>query len=444
MSTFRHFLCLLTYIRMPSMSTNITNSSSTVQTVGWVNSPDGRGTLDIIWSCLLTTVLCTWTTLHLNVPAQHDRYRERFLLRLRWTLIAYVAPEVIVGFAAGQRAEARRSVEAFRRAGFPFWTTRHAFYANMGGFLLASSDNKTFPVNSTQLLYLIRNGYIPYPTATDMEIAQKGKEDNIQRLLTFVQLSWFVIQIMSRAILRLPITTLEVATLGLVFCSGFTFSLWSSKPLSPEDTIIISSPTRMTDILVEAGPDARLPYRQTPLDFIDYQSRSWLREVQPHLRFRLGPPERPLPRLTNDNFPVFGTSFEASTFFFAIIGYACLHLIAWKFHFPTQEERKIWRVLCIVMVASAIVFLVFEVYRDGHRTGRWRRWCLALFPKAPFSPHQGSVADTPLWHYALRVVLATLFTASRIYIVVECFSSLRALPRGAYESIEWTNILPHF
>ena len=359
-------------------------------------------------------------------------------------MIAYVAPEVIVGFAASQRAEAQRSVEAFNSAGYASWTIRHAFYANMGGFLLAPSDSKAFPVNSTQPLYLIRNGYIPYPIVTSMELAQKGKEDNIQKFLPLVQLSWFVIQIISRAILRLPVTTLEVATLGLVFCSGFTFGLWSSKPLNAEDSIVISSPTRMTDILVEAGPDARCPYRQIPLDFIDHQSLSLLTDVQPHLRFRLGSRERPLPRFTNDSFPVLTSSVEANAFFIVIVYYACLYLIAWGFHFPTHEERKIWRVLCIAMVASAIVFVASEVYQDGHRTGRWRRWYLALFLKAPVSPHQDSIPYTPAWHYTLLVVLATLYTVSRIYIVVECFLSLRTLPAGAYKSVEWTNILPHF
>ena len=425
------------------MPPNTTNSSSTLQTVGWVNSPSGRGTLDIVWSCLLTTVLCTWTTLHLNVPAQHDTYLQRFLLRLRWTLIAYVAPEAIVGFAAGQRGEARRSVEAFKEAGYQGWTMRHAFYANMGGFLLASPDSKAFPVNSTQILYLIRKGYISYPIATDMELAQKGKEDNIQRFLTFVQLSWFVVQIISRAVLRLPVTTLEVATLGLIFCSGFTFSLWANKPLNAEDTIVISSPTRISDILIEAGPDARWPYHQTPLDFIDRQSVSWLMDVQPHLRFRSGPRERPLPRLPNDRFPVLGSSLEANAFFVVIVCYACLHLVAWDFHFPTQEERKIWRVLCIAMVASAIVYVASEVHKDGHRTGRWRRWCLTLFPKAPVSPHQDSVPYRD-WSYVVLVACATLYTASRIYVVIECFLSLRALPKGAYDSIEWANLIPHF
>ena len=424
-----------------AMPANTTNSSSTVRTVGWVSSPDGRGTLDIIWSCLLTTVLCTWTTLHLNVPARHDTYLQRFLLRLRWTMIAYVAPEAIVGFAAGQRAEARRSVEAFNEAGYQGWTLRHAFYANMGGFLLASPDSKAFPVNSAQLLYLIRNGYIPYPIATDIEIAQKGKEDNIQRFLTVVQLSWFVIQIISRAILRLPVTTLEVATLGLVFCSGFTFSLWASKPLNAEDNIVISSPTRISDILVEAGPDARRPYDETPLDFIEPQSFPWLTAVL-RLPFRLGPRERPLPRFTNDKVLVSKLSHERITFFIVTVCYACLHLIAWGFHFPTQEERIVWRVLCIVMVVCAVMFVADGVCHDGDGKGRWRRWCLALFPRAPTST-EGSGPFTLIWRYAWLMGPVTLFNVSRIYIVVECFLSLRALPSGAYDSIEWTNILPH-
>jgi hypothetical protein len=39
------------------------NTSCTVLTVliNFVSSPDSRGTLDILWSCLFTIITCTWT-----------------------------------------------------------------------------------------------------------------------------------------------------------------------------------------------------------------------------------------------------------------------------------------------------------------------------------------------------------------------------------------------
>lgn len=35
---------------------------------GWQPEPSGRGTWSIVWSCLTTILLCTWSALHLPVP----------------------------------------------------------------------------------------------------------------------------------------------------------------------------------------------------------------------------------------------------------------------------------------------------------------------------------------------------------------------------------------
>lgn len=38
---------------------------------GWVPEPQGRGTLSLLYSCLATILLCTWSVLHLQVPKRH-------------------------------------------------------------------------------------------------------------------------------------------------------------------------------------------------------------------------------------------------------------------------------------------------------------------------------------------------------------------------------------
>ena len=35
---------------------------------GWQPEPSGRGTWSIVWSCLTTVLLCSWSALHLPVP----------------------------------------------------------------------------------------------------------------------------------------------------------------------------------------------------------------------------------------------------------------------------------------------------------------------------------------------------------------------------------------
>lgn len=61
------------------------------------------------------------------------------------------------------------------------WTLTHAFFADMGGFVLETPDFEPFPLNSEQLLYLVSRGYIPCPELKKSEIDDKNKSDGLAR-----------------------------------------------------------------------------------------------------------------------------------------------------------------------------------------------------------------------------------------------------------------------
>lgn len=67
--------------------------------VGWVAGPTERGTLQLIWSCLITIFACTWTVLHLNVPAYDDKPRTILLRKIKWMVITILFPEFILSKA---------------------------------------------------------------------------------------------------------------------------------------------------------------------------------------------------------------------------------------------------------------------------------------------------------------------------------------------------------
>lgn len=436
-----------------AVATSTANATSSTQYEGWVSSPNGRGTFDIIWSCLVTIFLCTWTSLHLNVPALHEHYWQRCARKFKWMVQAIMAPELVVGFAAGQKVEARRSVELWKSSGFPQWTIRHGFYANMGGFILQSKDFKSYPVNAKQLHYLVTRDYTPYPSITAKEVWDKSKQDGFQKTLTLLQTGWFVIQCLGRAIQHLPMTSMELTTFSFVFCTFAAYYQWSDKPLDVESPTIIEIEATTAQILLEANsPDAEKPYSQTPLDFVDNQSPSWLTEIQPHLHFRMGPRQRPLPRFTNDRFPVIGAGPDAIFVFIIILAYCCLHFIAWNFSFPTHVEKILWRAACITIVTTTFIFLACETYQDGHRLGRWERWYIKLFPQRSGGLQRMNTMQKrmrerefiPLWEFVIMLPVTMVYTVARIYIVVEVFVSLRALPAGAFDSVQWSNFVPHF
>lgn len=75
--------------------------------VAWFSAPNFRGTWDLIVSCVLTLVICVWSALHLNVPVEISRLRERNTRRLRWVLLGIFAPEIVVSTAFAQFLTAR-------------------------------------------------------------------------------------------------------------------------------------------------------------------------------------------------------------------------------------------------------------------------------------------------------------------------------------------------
>ena len=59
---------------------------------------------------------------------------------------------------------------------------RHAFFADMGGFLVKCSDaRKPVPLNAERLLLLIKRKHIPYPICEKAFIDDKNKYDGLSR-----------------------------------------------------------------------------------------------------------------------------------------------------------------------------------------------------------------------------------------------------------------------
>jgi hypothetical protein len=90
---------------------------NSTETVSFIPNPRTRGTVNILQSCLITTSLCVWTAVHLNLPAHND---STFLWlsvqtwrKIKWLLIGLLAPEMLVYTAWYQRSEAKRFKEEY-------------------------------------------------------------------------------------------------------------------------------------------------------------------------------------------------------------------------------------------------------------------------------------------------------------------------------------------
>lgn len=474
-------------------------------TLGWVRSPDGRGTLDIIWQCTVTIVLCCWSSLCVNVPTRGEGSILQLCDKFNLACLGILGPEFLFALALGQYESARRSVKEFESGGYKTWTMRHAFCADMGGFILqvpvqhVSADFPAahapplirFPIDAKQLYYLVKRKYIQFPAIAEEDIAES---DRLARFITIFQVVWFSVNSIARAIQRLQITTLELTTLAFIPCMITTSFCWYYKPSSIGRATVLECETPLADILKAAGHQAREPYRNTPLDFVSREEWSisllWAHDLnilrKLHIMFFARKMKaRPITRIPNDNWPRVGfrggVIMGAMAFF-----YSAIFVMGWRFPFPTRVECILWRVSSLGTLAFSVLIGIgevtgFRMYLPHKRRSRKvitsenpvNGMDLESFPAASSpgkpTPHKSwygssyvavqarrmaakyrnnSPDNDPALEVPLRILipmtaLCAFYSLFRVYFLLEDLLSLRALPPSAFKTVSWPNWFPH-
>ena len=62
----------------------------------WMPPAQVRGTLDILYTCLITLTLCVYTAVHINVPPRGAGQWWWFLKKTKWTILGIFAPELVL------------------------------------------------------------------------------------------------------------------------------------------------------------------------------------------------------------------------------------------------------------------------------------------------------------------------------------------------------------
>jgi hypothetical protein len=73
-----------------------------------------RAVIEIIWSCFITILSCTWVSMHTNIPHPDATDSHVWRDRLYFTIGALVAPEIIVLWAMRQWIGARLLSKEFK------------------------------------------------------------------------------------------------------------------------------------------------------------------------------------------------------------------------------------------------------------------------------------------------------------------------------------------
>ncbi len=261
----------LGYYVFPYLSIPTVPQNYTVQTVPWQQEPRARGTFRLVLSCLITLSLCVWTAIHLNIvrftlqatilrltqitqPKQHTSASGHYMRKTRWVLIGLFAPEMVVYVAWRQYKSAALLTKAMNEVFDKecqerkhSWTIVHSFYAGMGGFVMDTAnslrepytrDSPRLSLGSRGVLFVARHGgYIP--DMSEAFIFDRSKADNVGKFLVCLQAGWAVVQCISRLGSHLPLTLLEINTLGHVLCAFLMYLFWLRKPLDVNEPTML-------------------------------------------------------------------------------------------------------------------------------------------------------------------------------------------------------------
>lgn len=448
---------------------------------GWIEASNTRGTFDILWSCVFTSFICCWSILCINVPARKATAKTQFKRKCLIALATILAPEATCFTAIGQYFSARQSVKDFAAAGLDGWTMRHAFFTDMGGFILQPRDWVQFPINAKQLLWLIEHEYIAMPQVDAAAIRDRNKANGFVRFITAVQISWFCVNIAGRLAEGIAITAIEVTTVAFIYYGLGTMIFWRHKPADVETAEILHTHATMNEILLAGGEAAREPYRQTPLDFASPQEWAWSRLLA---HFENATVERFLSRSVPIDHISTITTPEIPLWIFrlcslGVIGNFALFVPSWNSSFPSRTEQVLWRIAIMCNLGSLLggellmdwVFMIWPSIKarwGSKRNGSESEDHDPLnqltrqqarsdeIEKAQFTKRtlwdrirNNSPSAHPHLTLPLKVILpmwffAIIYLISRVYIIVEDFVELRSLPLSAFKNVEWSSVFPHF
>ncbi|KAI0062783.1 hypothetical protein BV25DRAFT_1991323 [Artomyces pyxidatus] len=496
------FLARISGSPVPSAPMNATNPFSLSD---FVDSCDNihtcRTLYTIVWSSLVTILACVWTAVHRNLPRpakSGDQWLWHVVVRVleavkivgltllvpEWVL-AWAARQFLNARAVGKQLElARAQLEAARerhrkrtlllgnarrtsaksatetvvsqeddgnggkksaatgglsgvvedehmafdvsmmavdeRAGRlkSKWTTRHGFFIIMGGFHYYVNGEPRHPLYFEDVLHLVRNAYLVPPTEDEIRGWSQG--DALSKTIAVIQTLWSILQGVARHIEHRPITQLEVMTLAYTTMTVAMYVVWWYKPKN------VGSATRVAVKTLPTPKSAKASGAEK--DYWFWHAVVLVSGMQdPFVDLR-----------TKSRIPTFysgGTGKDSDLYadIFALAAamvFGAIHCAAWSYTFPSDVERLIWRVSSVAIIAIPGLLLSFV-----------QAWVILPLEKREGWKH------SKIWvriHVSIVVISVSVYIAARMLLIALAFTTLRSLPYGAYESIQWNLLIPHF
>ncbi|KAJ7592054.1 hypothetical protein C8J56DRAFT_1131475 [Mycena floridula] len=429
---------------------------------------DRRTLYDIIFGCVATIFACTWVSVHPNVPPARLGVFKSTSRRLSMMLVAIIAPEIVVAFAARQFIFSRKFAEEFdkidksqpdgtdsemssteahsqnvsaldietQHQSIPMerrsllWpqhlfkssqlakesekklSKAHGFFFAMGGFV----SHGGFPI--TTLDQISGKSDVAKDYRKDIrglreeEIKDKSKGDALSKGLALFQVLWFITQCLGRQIQHLPITSLEIATIAFAVLNIFIWVLWWNKPLSIDVPVCIGPQDVTRGTLGKTDLFERI--LSGPL-IGDYDSYVPERSTSVPLFWSSSDDEMG----EDDHQPVLFEMFLGCVF-------GGIHCLGWNSDFPSLVESMMWKVAAVFITCLPVACAVFVAAALGNE----------------YLEKKFLEGVAVLWG-SLTVIGMPLYIIARVFLLILPLTSLRNLPAGVLRQVDWTVYIPH-
>ncbi|KAJ5319457.1 uncharacterized protein N7506_012161 [Penicillium brevicompactum] len=356
----------------------------------------------------------------------------------------------------------------FHDAGYKEWSIKHAWFADMGGFLITypGEDMPSFPVDAKQLCSLVKDGYLPYPELDEDEIEDKSKSSGLAKLFTIAQACWFTFNTIFRFAQGLVVTTLEITTLSFILVFLVTSFCWYHKPMDVNRPITLELTASVAAIRGKYHQNPGPQWYETPFEFLSrdewFISRFWKYYIQIlhylHIPLFIRPERRPYDRIPSHYGP--NVDFRAEIVCApTVLLFSSVFLIAWNTDFPTTAEQILWRFSSASMVAftlfgglAALYFhkTIFKADIAQQKTHAIQNkegssWIYRFLSKLKnIDPEQDPALEIPLRALIPISLVCVLYAVGRVFILTEDLIGLRSLPKSAFETVSWSKYIPHW
>jgi hypothetical protein len=102
----------------PTLVTEVPRRLSTPFTSPTIgcSCPNTRSVWNIVWTCVVTIVACSWVSVHPNIPAPGKKEWQVALMRLELMIWTIIAPEMMIFWAIRQWIGARKLAAQYNGA----------------------------------------------------------------------------------------------------------------------------------------------------------------------------------------------------------------------------------------------------------------------------------------------------------------------------------------